>query len=64
MRPVWKAPEMEANGDAKDKEKEKSRAGRGRSTWWRRVQDDQEDNEQWILDGGLRGFATDWTQAG
>ncbi|KAL3472324.1 putative zinc finger motif, C2HC5-type-domain-containing protein [Aspergillus californicus] len=43
MRPIWKAPE--------EKEEKKER-----KQTWRRVQDDNdEDNEQWILDGGLRG---------
>ncbi|KAL4794927.1 putative zinc finger motif, C2HC5-type-domain-containing protein [Aspergillus venezuelensis] len=44
MRPVWKAPE-ENKGEPKEKK-----------GTWRRVQDDGDDNEQWILDGGLHGF--------
>jgi len=35
-------------------EKGKARQGERRSTW-RRVQDDMDDNEQWILDGGVYG---------
>lgn len=50
MRPVWRAPE----GKAAEPE-----AGSGeraeRKQTWRRVQDDNDDNEQWILDGGLHG---------
>ncbi|KAI9368863.1 C2HC5 finger protein [Aspergillus egyptiacus] len=43
MRPVWKAPKEK--GENKE-----------RKQTWRRVQDDNdEDNEQWILDGGLHG---------
>ncbi|KAL4805816.1 putative zinc finger motif, C2HC5-type-domain-containing protein [Aspergillus unguis] len=45
MRPVWKAP-AEKNGEPKE-----------RKQTWRRVQDDRDDNEQWILDGGLHGHA-------
>ncbi|KAL4940263.1 hypothetical protein BDV06DRAFT_197029 [Aspergillus oleicola] len=44
MRPVWKTPE-ENKGEPKE-----------RKQTWRRVQDDRDDNEQWILDGGLHGF--------
>ncbi|KAL4956233.1 putative zinc finger motif, C2HC5-type-domain-containing protein [Aspergillus filifer] len=44
MRPIWKAPE-ENKGEPKEKKQT-----------WRRVQDDRDDNEQWILDGGLHGF--------
>ena len=44
MRPVWKAPE-EKKGEPKE-----------RQQTWRRVQDDKDDNEQWILDGGLHGY--------
>jgi hexokinase len=53
IRPVWKAPE-----DV-DKGKEREIDGAPRKSVWRRVQDDNEDNEQWILDGGLRGFGTE-----
>ena len=46
MRPVWKAPEnKEKKGELKE-----------RKQTWRRVQDDKDDNEQWILDGGLHGY--------
>ncbi|KAL3449272.1 putative zinc finger motif, C2HC5-type-domain-containing protein [Aspergillus insuetus] len=45
MRPVWKAPE------------EKKAENKERKQTWRRVQDDNDDdNEQWILDGGLHGY--------
>ena len=47
IRPIWKAP---------DGEKGKGREVTTRKPKWRRVQDDEEDNEQCILDGGLHGF--------
>ncbi|KAF7122677.1 hypothetical protein CNMCM5793_000787 [Aspergillus hiratsukae] len=47
LRPVWKAPE--------DKQAEGMGAKERKQTW-RRVQDDNDDNEQWILDGGLHGY--------
>ena len=42
-----------ANIEASAKGKE--RAVERRAATWRRVQDDNDDNEQWILDGGLLG---------
>ncbi|KAL8726173.1 MAG: hypothetical protein Q9166_006890 [cf. Caloplaca sp. 2 TL-2023] len=44
IRPVWKG---EGNEDSTREVKERST--------WRRVQDDNEDNEAWILDGGVYG---------
>jgi len=52
IRPMWKAKEGEETVDAGGK-------GRERKSVWRRVQDDHEDNEQWILDGGLRGYGVE-----
>jgi hypothetical protein len=54
VRPVWKAPEgTTATGDkGKGREPEKKSV-------WRRVQDENDDNEQWILDGGLRGYGVE-----
>ncbi|KAF7166225.1 hypothetical protein CNMCM5623_010065 [Aspergillus felis] len=49
LRPVWKA--------AGDKQAEGVNA-KERKQAWRRVQDDNDDNEQWILDGGLHGYTT------
>ncbi|KAF2023898.1 zf-C2HC5-domain-containing protein [Setomelanomma holmii] len=40
--------------DSKGKDKEG-----GRTQTWRRVQDDNDDNEQWILDGGVFGARAD-----
>ncbi|KAE8388029.1 putative zinc finger motif, C2HC5-type-domain-containing protein [Aspergillus alliaceus] len=48
MRPVWK------NSEGKPVE---GRAQKERKQTWRRVQDDNDDNEQWILDGGLHGYS-------
>lgn len=49
MRPVWKAPAGKM-GDGPERTERKQT--------WRRVQDDNDDNEQWILDGGLHGNST------
>ncbi len=48
-RPIWKAPDDQ-------KGKGKAREPTERRETWRRVQDDNDDNEQWILDGGIHGF--------
>lgn len=53
VRPIWKPAGEESKG------KEKETNNRQRKSVWRRVQDDNEDNEQWILDGGLRGYGTE-----
>ncbi|KIW20639.1 hypothetical protein PV08_01215 [Exophiala spinifera] len=50
IRPVWKAPEGEEKGKQREPE---------RKSVWRRVQDDSEDNERWILDGGLHGYGAE-----
>ena len=55
IRPVWKPKD---GGEDKGKGKEID-STRERKSLWRRVQDDNEDNEQWILDGGLRGYGTE-----
>jgi len=52
IRPVWRPKDGE-EAAASGKER------RERKTVWRRVQDDNEDNEQWILDGGLRGYGVE-----
>ena len=52
IRPVWKA------SDGADTDKGKGRETERKSVW-RRVQDDNDDNEQWILDGGLHGYGTE-----
>jgi Putative zinc finger motif, C2HC5-type len=56
IRPMWKP--AEDSGKGKEKMEELEVAGERKSVW-RRVQDDYEDNEEWILDGGLRGFGTE-----
>lgn len=67
IRPIWK-PQHEQGNDGLDgstsdsKGKTKSNEplpSERRGEMWRRVQDDTEDNEQWILDGGLRGYGTE-----
>lgn len=47
MRPVWRGPDGKGS---------QASARTERKQTWRRVQDDNEDNEQWILDGGLHGY--------
>ncbi|KAJ5447383.1 Zinc finger C2HC5-type [Penicillium cf. griseofulvum] len=49
MRPVWRAPEIKQTEAAEPTERKQT---------WRRVQDDNDDNEQWILDGGIHGHTT------
>ncbi|KAL8822928.1 MAG: hypothetical protein Q9191_006347 [Dirinaria sp. TL-2023a] len=52
IRPMWKGKgKDEAGDDTADKENRTK-------NMWRRVQDDQDDNEEWILDGGLYGGDT------
>uniref|UniRef100_A0A093V9B6 Uncharacterized protein C1A6.01c n=1 Tax=Talaromyces marneffei PM1 TaxID=1077442 RepID=A0A093V9B6_TALMA len=50
MRPIWKATTDGEAGGEKNKEVRRT---------WRRVQDDNDDNEQWILDGGAHGYSND-----
>jgi len=49
IRPTWK-PEIDHEGDVGDKEN-----AQPKMSMWRRVQDDETDNEAWILDGGVYG---------
>lgn len=49
MRPVWRAPDGKSANTSDRSERKQT---------WRRVQDDNDDNEQWILDGGLHGYGT------
>lgn len=49
MRPVWRAPDGKSAEASERTERKQT---------WRRVQDDNDDNEQWILDGGLHGYGT------
>ena len=60
IRPVWKGKgtdgDGEANADTESREKRMKKA-------WRRVQDD-EDNEAWILDGGIYGDDTSHRRLG
>ena len=48
IRPVWK----EGKGEGRDDAEKENRPAR---STWRRVQDDEDDNEAWILDGGVYG---------
>ena len=54
IRPVWK------EGKGKEKEDGATETDHVNRPWdagtsWRRVQDDNDDNEAWILDGGIYG---------
>lgn len=54
IRPMWKAPDGSAKGKGRELDGAVPRA-----SVWRRVQDDHDDNETWILDGGLHGYGTE-----
>jgi hypothetical protein len=57
IRPIWTPTGV--SGDDKGKQKTADQDSvRSRKSVWRRVQDDEEDNERWILDGGARGFGS------
>ncbi|CRG86200.1 hypothetical protein PISL3812_03203 [Talaromyces islandicus] len=51
VRPIWKSSAGDQPGDKSQH--------RGARQTWRRVQDDNDDNEQWILDGGAHGYSND-----
>ena len=53
IRPVWKGKGKETTADSGEGEDNKE--NQPRKNTWRRVQDDDEDNEAWILDGGVYG---------
>jgi Putative zinc finger motif, C2HC5-type len=57
IRPIWKRQD---DAEVKGKMREASE----RRETWRRVQDDKDDNEQWILDGGINGFGDGSDQVG
>jgi len=44
-----------AAGLVRPKAREAGDEGREKKSTWRRVQMDEDDNEQWILDGGVYG---------
>jgi hypothetical protein len=57
IRPIWKGQDDgKGTGGGEEKGKGKMREASERRETWRRVQDDNDDNEQWILDGGVYGF--------
>ena len=58
MRPVWKGKGKDTDVEEADKENEP------RKSAWRKVQDDNEDNEAWILDGGVYGGRDDERRLG
>lgn len=52
IRPVWKSYD---NEDSNSKKKADDDEQKSRRSAWRRVQDDTDDNEAWILNGGIYG---------
>lgn len=53
IRPVWKGKGKETTAEVEGEEEDKE--NQPRKNTWRRVQDDEADNEAWILDGGVYG---------
>lgn len=51
IRPVWKGKGRDTDGADEEDDKE----NQPRKSTWRKVQDDNDDNEAWILDGGIYG---------
>ena len=58
IRPVWKGKGKGTDMAEEDKE------NRSQKSAWRRVQDDNDDNEAWILDGGVYGGQDDERRLG
>lgn len=58
IRPIWKGKSKDTDTEAEDKENQP------RKSAWRRVQDDNDDNEAWILDGGVYGGRDDARRLG
>lgn len=58
IRPVWKGKGKDTDMEEEDKENQL------RKSTWRRVQDDNDDNEAWILDGGVYGGQDDERRLG
>ncbi|EGC49071.1 C2HC5 zinc finger domain-containing protein [Histoplasma capsulatum var. duboisii H88] len=59
VRPVWKPKGQVADWNGEGGGGGKEREPRQKKQTWRRVQDDDGDNERWILDGGLYGFGSE-----
>lgn len=55
VRPIWKGKSKDTDGGEEAENKE----NQPRPSAWRRVQDDNDDNEAWILDGGIYGGRDD-----
>ena len=58
IRPIWKGKGADTDTEEQGKE------NRPRESAWRRVQDDNDDNEAWILDGGVYGGRDDERRLG
>ncbi|KAK3191357.1 hypothetical protein K4F52_002568 [Lecanicillium sp. MT-2017a] len=61
MKPMFKAKGKDASGPA---EEGSAQPRRERRKGWRRVQDDQDDNEGVILDGGVHGHGDEYAANG
>lgn len=59
IRPIWKD-----KGKNIDAGQEENKENQPRKSAWRRVQDDNDDNEAWILDGGIYGGQDDERRLG
>lgn len=59
IRPIWKD-----KGKDTDTGQEENKENQSRKNAWRRVQDENEDNEAWILDGGIYGGQDDERRLG
>ena len=59
IRPVWTAKGSGKGIDNEHVGAEEDKENQTRRSTWRRVQDDEDDNEAWILDGGIYGSRED-----
>ena len=63
IRPIWKGKGADTDIDAQTGQ-EGNKENQPRNSAWRRVQDDNDDNESWILDGGVYGGRDDERKLG
>ena len=63
IRPIWKGKGTDTDIDAQTGQ-EGNRENQPHKSAWRRVQDDDDDNESWILDGGVYGGRDDERRLG
>ena len=63
IRPIWKGKGTDTDADAQTGQ-EGNKENQPYKSAWRRVQDDNDDNESWILDGGVYGGQDDERRLG